>query len=174
METLRRWNWFLLFISILFFCACNPKAIPLRGNYPESPVSSIVTLPADSVISRIVSYFDQHNMPIRSLDRKIGLIVSEDVPMTWTYEDKEGHLLKPESFVVIPHTVYSGSNKAIPPRNIVGEWNIRIIDGKISISLFNMQARFSTTDQTRAALDYVRRDGKSTGVFEKRITDLIN
>jgi len=169
------------FLLLLFFFACSPKIIPIKGTYPQTPIIYYSDKAKDQVWDNIVDMFAQKGLSIKIIDKSSGLIVSDHSKVTWSHENKNGQLIRKDAFVVIPGIYDRSSEKLIKPDYITGEWNIRIKEENgrtsININLVNLTATYQgSTDYytyTKNRAKVVDIDGRTTGVFEKIIYDIV-
>jgi len=110
------------------------------------------------------------------LDSSAGLIISRKSKLPATYEDAEGNLYFPDSYVVVQQeSVYAANHARRPELNFMGQWFIFIerIGGRTSvkISLMNIRATRHGSNDWKD-LNYAPTPippMKTTGVFEKEI-----
>lgn len=167
----------LLFI-VFFLIGCGVKVIPLKGSYEQKPFQVIVDKPKDLVWDNIIDFFATKGLTIRIIDRSSGLITSDKSALTWTYENNKGGLVNPSAWVVVAKMIDPNTNKPILNPTVYGDWNIRIkeADGKtlLNVNLVNINAYgiyygFMQNTPTPFQL----KDAKSTGNFEKMISDIV-
>jgi len=168
------------FITLSCFCfllsSCSSKVIPLKGTYPETPIIQYSDNSVDKVWDHTIDFFAQKGLAIKIIDRSSGLIISDQTSLSWTFEDRNGKDYSSSKWVAIPMILYSGTNKAVQPSSVTGEWNVRIkADGSrtsINVNLVNIKARF-TIESYNSSPTYTHVQGRSTGVFEKMIFDAV-
>lgn len=169
----------LALISTLFLLGCGSKVIPLKGKYLEPPYQIQTSKSFAQVWDNLIDIFAQKGLSIKIIDKSSGLITSDRSLLSTTIEKKDGSLENPEAYIVVPQIYMPGPMKYTPITNssdVVGEWNVRIkeVNGEtlINVNIVNVQYSYydSSTKLTKQAnlTNY-----KSTGVFEKFITDLI-
>lgn len=165
-------------LAILFiasFSSCS--TLQLKGAYPESQHYTETSLSQEEVWTNIIDFFATTGVPITTIDKSSGLIVSSKVSFLNNYtREKDGKPMNPKAYVVIP-TVRGGFGNILEPTSkitgnwsMVGDWNVRIksTNGKtqIYVNLMNMDCYYSTSglygNTTKIPI-------KSTGVFEKEM-----
>lgn len=170
----------LLACIIILFPSCKINYVPLKGSYPENPIVSYSDKSRDRVWDNIIDLFAQKGISIKIIDKSSGLIISEPIKLKWSYEDKSGHVIKPDALVAVWATKHNGDY--LDPHSVSGEWNIRIkeANGKTAINVNIVNVKHEELDPgstMRRAFytleDYPTGAVKSTGVFEKSITDYI-
>jgi len=163
-----------LIILLLFFSSCiatKLKYAPFKGEYPPTPYIITSELPKEKVWDKIIDFFAQNGLSIKVIDRSSGLIVSDRSKLDWSYEDVKGNIKNPNAWVVVQR-VTSPMNSPAPilPIYVYGDWNIRIKENEtggtlINVNLVNIKSQDLATDLYASS--------KSTGVFEKTISDQI-
>lgn len=151
---------------------------PLRGRYVEEPPIAYSTKSFDQVWDNVVDVVAQMGFPIKLLDRANGLLVCEETSLnnTYTLEDKDGRLINPNAFVVIPRpgSRYQGSVFAM---SLTGVANVRIRaeEGrtKINVNLGNLQVKSSETWWSKEDEYNFYHGIRSTGRFEDIIIELV-
>jgi hypothetical protein len=165
---------------IILTCGCVVyKPVAIIGNYPKPPITYLTSTPFDKVWDNIIDMFSQQGLSIKIIDRSSGLIVSERGPIPYSFEDKLGKLYKPEAYAVIERWKENGGASYFIPLTVTGEWNVRIktIEDKtgINVNLTSILATYEPTfySITRTVTGPVMTQGKTTGIFEKIITDAV-
>ena len=173
-------------ISVLL-CNCAAKIIPLKGDYPQTPIVTSTTNSFENVWDKLIDLFAQSGFSIKIIDRSSGLIISNGLLET-TYENKEGKVADSTAFVAVPSSKDHGNNRITPisgyslhPKtgkviadDVFGEWNVRIkktaTGCDINVNLVNLyyETLISKITTKTTLLNF-----KSTGVFEKKVADLI-
>lgn len=160
---------FLLFL--LVSCA-SVKTVPLKGAYLDKPSIIISENNKDLVWDKLIDFFAQKGMSIKIIDRSSGLIISEEIGLIWSYEDKKGVIKKPNAFVVIPLMHVAGT--PINPSSVTAEWNVRIKTAEnnktsINVNLVNIKRH----DPDGRSFITKSTTGVSTGKFEETIASFI-
>lgn len=168
----------LLPIFLLLSACTAPKPIALKGNY-EGPRIIETTSSFDQVWDKLIDLFAQKGLSIKIIDRSSGLIVSERSLLSATTETNAGPLKNPEAFAVEPK-IYDRYSKKYKPvySSLTGEWNVRIKRNNdktvINVNIVNIEGHGLTTMNMKVTPPIVKcAECKSTGVFEKAISDLI-
>jgi len=179
-----------IFTVVLFF-SCSPKWLPLKGSYPATPIEISSDKGFDEVWDKLVDVFAQNGLSIKIIDRSSGLIISYSAQLLTTIEKKDGSLADPNAWIAVPQIYSQSAQRYVPITKIAagpyvsksyldksdpvsGEWNVRIkktaTGTTINVNLVNLT--YSIIDQkiprTTPLIEY-----KSTGVFEKLITDIL-
>ena len=164
----------LLVISI-FFISCGPQFYPLEGKYPKSPVIGYSDQSVEVIWNQIIDFLSKREMEFKR-DSSAGLIISRKSKLSATYEDADGNLYFPDSYVVVQQeSVYASNHAKRPELNFMGQWFIFIErkDGRTSvrISLMNIRAtRHAGNDWKDLSYSPTPIPPmKTTGVFEKEI-----
>lgn len=161
------------------FCSCaGKKAVSLKGSYPETPIQTQTEKKFSEVWDNLIDVFAQKGLPIKLIDRTSGLIVAESTLIPVTSEDKNGRLKDSSAYLVIPMAYDWGSNKykALPVGStVIGEWNIRVkeIGGKTNVNINIVNVKNRIFDKYKRESFVLMTDFKSTGVFEKTLSQLI-
>lgn len=172
-------KFFLLLAGACLMSSCG-TTLKLSGSYPESNQYTETSLPYDEVWSKIIDFFAVNGIPISTIDKTSGLIVASSMSFVnnYTREDKQGNMINPDAYVVIP-TVRGGFGNILEPNakitghwDMVGDWNVRIknIDNKtlINVNLLNVRCLYSTSGLYGSSSKIPIR---STGKFEKMLLD---
>lgn len=168
----------LALISISLF-GCSSKMIPLKGQYPETPYQIKSSKTFQQVWDNLIDLFAQKGLSIKIIDKSSGLIISERGIVSTTIEKNDGSLENPKAFIVLPQVYHPGPMKYSTINNgsdVTGEWNVRVkeVNGDtfINVNIVNLQYSYyeSFTKLTKQA---ILTSYKSTGVFEKLISELI-
>ena len=187
-----------LIIVTLFFCSCGTtKLIPLRGTYPAMPIQITTDKSVEYVWDKLVDVFAQKGLPIKIIDRSSGLIVSDKSLLKTTIEESNGQLQDNTAWIVVPKqhdaslnrtvaitgTTSGPYSKQLIPRDVTGEWNVRVKkleNGTTVINVNIVNLTFSDYVATGLGTPGYYKElplnaslYKSTGVFERLITDLI-
>lgn len=154
--------------------------LPLKGDYPPTPIISASDKSFDKVWDNVIDYFAQNGIPIKIIDKSSGLIISDKAKLTWSFEDKLGKLANSSAWVVLQKIMDPLHEKPYTPNYVSGEWNIRIKsnDGKttINVNLYNIEATYGSyyySSYTHSTIAPVKVEGKTTGVFENAISSAV-
>jgi hypothetical protein len=167
MNILSRFKLGALMACIILF-GCNPELVPLKNRYENVPTEISSSLSIDSSWARIAALFNAHGLPVKTIDRNKGLIMSEKtsfIPI-YTFEGDNGKLLDPNAWVVLPKTLLKG--KPWNPKTIRGEWTIQIAEkekGTTSIKI-NPQVVCTFSPNMLAS---VETHAQSTGHLERLV-----
>jgi len=170
----------LLIAAVMTGCATATytKLTPLKGRYVEEPPIAYSTKSFDEVWDNVVDVVAQLGFPIKLLDRTNGLLVCEETSLsnTYTLEDKEGKLINPNAFIVVPRPGNVQGN-SIFQFGITGVANVRIRAEKgrtkINVNLGNIDPE-SIGTWVKDEDEYNFYHGiRSTGRFEDIIIDLV-
>jgi hypothetical protein len=168
---------------LILFYGCSIKTLSLKGRYPETPIVYKTDNSFDKVWDRLVDLFAQQGLTIKIIDKSSGLMISSNSVMPATVENKNGEMLDPTAYIVIPrikngNLVYPVSGwkninkRNLGPHDVYGEWNVRIKpDGAgatINVNITNVSFIENSSSRPTSLYDY-----KSTGVFEKTIFELV-
>lgn len=154
-------------ITVLSSCT----SMKLTGNYPDPHYFIETSDSFDDVWSRVIDYFAYAGVPITTIEKSSGLIVSSKVSFIDHYTtEKRGIPSDPNAYVVIPNlgALYLMTGTL----TITGDWNVRIkeSDGKtsININLINIDCYYTSTDRMG---NTTKIPAKSTGKFEQSLLD---
>lgn len=156
--------------------SCMTTKVPhLVGNYTIT--TSVETEKSfDEVWDKVIDYFAVNGIPISTLEKASGLIVSNKVSLTNKVTmEKDGKVLDDKAFVVTPYA------KNVVYINATSDFNIRVKkqNGKVSISvnLPNIVAERTVKPTgllfTNTPANTPQKvEAKSTGVFENGLLEL--
>lgn len=171
---------FITIICALFISSCgSSKLMPLKGKYPDTPYQVKTSKSFEQVWDNLVDLFAQKGLSIKIIDKSSGLITSDKAILTRTIENKDGSLQNPAAFIVVPQIYEPGPMRYVAlayDSDIFGEWNVRIkeFNGETIINVNIVNVQYSYYDpSTKLTKQAFITTYKSTGVFEKLITDLI-
>ena len=187
-----------LIIAALLLSSCGTtKEIPLKGTYPAMPIQISTDKSVDYVWDKLIDLFAQRGLPIKIIDRSSGLIVSDKSILKTTIEENNGQLQDNSAWIVVTKKLDAGLNRTVPitgttsgayskqmvPRDVTGEWNVRVKkseNGSTVINVNIVNVTFSDYVATGLGTPGYYKDlplnasfYKSTGTFERLITDLI-
>jgi hypothetical protein len=119
---------YLIAVIIVIINGCNPKLIPLKGKYADSPFEITSIKSVDSIWVDITQLFNQNGLSIKKLEKEKGVIVSTKTSFipAYTFEDKDGKLIQPEAWIVLEE-VYLKKKKWYPNK-IYCQWDIQITE----------------------------------------------
>jgi len=168
-------------LPLFLFAGCYvTKVTQLKGTYPTPPIITSSDKSFDKVWDNTVDYFAQHGIPIKIIDKASGLIVSDKAKLSWSFEDKNGKLLRPDAYVVLKKMTGDYSDKPFKPDEVTGEWNIRIkpvgTGTSINVNLYNIQAVYERAYYSYykgVTNSWVTVDGYTTGNFERSFEDAV-
>ena len=190
---------FTLAALLLLFSCRTAKVIPLKGNYEKTPVIYTSEKPVNEIWDNLIDLFAQRGLPIKFTDKNSGLIISDNMALTATWEDKNGTLLHPDANIVVRKIYNVAANAVLPetrsgtlkkskqPDECRAEWNVRLkANGSgtsININLVHVQYERTQSTERRGAdglyqygsrivwvnLDYF----ETTGTFERMIYEKI-
>ena len=103
---------YLLVITSLL--GCSSKIIPLSGKYPNEPFQAKTSKNFQTVWDNLIDLFAQKGLSIKIIDKSSGLITSERTILTTTVEKKNGKLLNPLAYIVVPQIYEPGPDKYFP------------------------------------------------------------
>lgn len=151
---------------------CNPKTIPLKGNYVTNPIEFTSAKSSDSLWLDVTHVFAEKGLDVKKIDKKKGLIVSQETSFisAYTFEDKDGKLKDPEAWVVLQKVFIK--KKEWEPKTIYSEWSIQINQIENGVTLIKLSPfivciyhpNMFTSAETR---------GQSTGNLEKLINSTL-
>lgn len=169
---------FILLCLPFILLGCAPKLV---GAYPDGYFVKETTLSYEEVWTRVIDYFAISGIPIETIDKSSGLIVSSNVSFLPYYtREKSGSPINPNAYVVIP-TVRGGYGNIIEPTSRIsgdwsmsGRWNVRIKtkDNKtiVNVNSNNMTCVYRVKGLLGSPQIIPI---KSTGVFEKSLLNYL-
>jgi len=171
----------IVIAALLLLSSCAGKLIPLKGEYPTQPMKIETTKSFNEVWSNVIDLLAEKGLPIKIIDKSSGLIISNAALLSTTIETKDGSPKDTGAYIVLPKTYYKSEHKSYAVNSFLGktmpvkgEWNIHIKEGNgktlINVNIVNVSYEYSYNSQThiQGITTY-----KSTGVFEKTISDII-
>lgn len=170
---------FVLCLSISLVSCGGLVNVPLKGTYIDKPIEITSKQPYEKVWSNIIDLFATKGLSVKLIDKSSGLIVSEKTSLkdSYSFEDAQGNLENPSAFIALDKNEIKGFSK-LQPETVVAEWNIRIksIDGNltlINVNLTNINAFYTSPAGPYSAARTITFVGKSTGNFEKQISEIL-
>lgn len=174
-------KYLFLFLCFVVFFSCAVKITPLKGSYLDGQFEAVSDNNKDAVWDKIIELFAKEGIPIRLIDRSSGLILSNEISLRWTMENKNGQPTTPTAYIVIQRVYDPGSRKFIKPYQITGEWNIRIKATEnnktiVNVNLVNLKYWNRDMQYYGSAPKLTKVDNKSIrslGNFEKTIYEFV-
>lgn len=168
---------FLFLLFVLNLTSCSVKTIPLKGNYPQTPIIYISDHSEKEVWDKLVDFFAQSGYSIKIIDKSSGLIVANRTIIPATYENRKGQIIYDTALVVLTHTSVQEeySNILKHPNTITGDWNVRIksMEGKTSININLVNLQQETLATYGYSISWASVNGHTTGRFEKSLYETI-
>ena len=162
----------VIVLALLSSCTVHK----LIGSY-DKVITQNVDSEFDKVWGKVIDVFAQKGIPINVIDKSSGLIVSNKfpIPLSMVTKEKGGVPSDKNAFLVIPSTISRVLLHSYLVDEASGSFNVRVKkneSGKvvININLVNVESKFVPNDRRRSPIDIL---AKSTGVFEKKMIDLI-
>ena len=156
---------------VLSSCVTTPHLV---GNYAIT--NSIETNKSyDEVWGDVIDFFATSGIPISTMEKESGLIVSSKVALDgMTTTEENGKISNPNAYIVIP------SVKSMPfvksTVNVTADFNVRVKEqnGKVivTVNLTNIMAQVKDKTLDGKPMSTKTIEAKSTGVFEKTILEL--
>lgn len=168
-----------MIISTLLIGSCAP--LRLTGEYPDTHFSKETDLSYEEVWVRVIDYFAIAGIPISTIDKASGLIVSSKVSFVNNYtREVHGKPQNEKAYVVIP-TVRGGFGNILEPRaaltgdwEMFGDWNVRIKNSNnktmVSVNMLNLYCFYRVTGIIGSTTQIPI---KSTGVFEQSLLNYL-
>ena len=150
----------------IFLLSCN-RIVPIRGTYPNAAITAIINRPQQELWDKMLDLIVEPGLPVKMIDHTSGLIVSDYVTMTAqaSFERKNGEPIDPKAYIVLER--FSQDYPDDSRKSEVGAmWNLRLT--RLSDSTTKVQAKIYYISVGQGYLK-----GKSTGVFENQILDLL-
>lgn len=128
----------------------------------------------EEVWSKLIEFFAKSGSGIKVIDKSSGLIVTEktDFEGTYTVQNEEGFLLDKDALLVCSHYSYIND---VSPNKVLGNWNVRVFEenGKtlVNVNITNVDAKYLPENPYSP---YQKFECKTTGLFEKRIFEIVN
>ncbi len=166
--------------AVLTLSSCG--SLRLTGTYPAPNHFAETRNTFEVVWSRVIDYFAIEGVPITTVDKSSGLIVSSKMSFLNAYtREVNGEPLDPDAYVVIP-TVRGEFGIILEPSSfiggtwkMIGDWNIRVKEenGKtiVNVNLTNLACYYTTTKSNITSSRPI--PIKSTGKFEKDLLDYL-
>ena len=156
----------LVFISIILAYGCNPVLVPLKGKYSDRAFEITTTQSIDSVWSKLTDIFTTNGLPIKSIEKKKGTVLTVKQPINslYTFEGKDGQLEHPQAWVVL--TKVFNKKKEWKPRDIYGQWSIQITETEKAITTIKIDPIVICTYFPNTFTTMESR-GQSTGQLEE-------
>lgn len=184
-------RYFLYSLILISLFSCSSKIIPIKGNYPATPMVFHSDNTFEQTWDKLVDLFAQKGLTIKIIDKSSGLIISSNSLMPATPEDSKGNPKDPSAYIVVPSVKANGMIKPVTGSNegaytskkakiyyepVYGEWNVRVKpDGKgssINVNITNVTYKPITISKYSQPY-LILRDYKSTGVFERDLANII-
>jgi hypothetical protein len=116
----------LAFGATVLVSGCDADLVPLKGTY-KTDLSEIMTdHSVDSTWAVIERVFASGGLPLKSVNKRTGNVVTKKIPLnsTYTFEDGQGRMESPDAWVVM-EKVYN-KNHFWKPKDIYSTWCIQV------------------------------------------------
>ena len=154
----------LILLLALMVSSCAAYVTSLKGNYvPYVEMAS--TIPFEELWDNAIDAFVYNEIPIRTIDKESGLLVSDVFVSNKTTIEKDGKAKNNDMWYVVPNYYGEFASDADRQYDVSAQLIIRIRERKeddvctLHIGLTNMQCNVSTT----------KLQVKSTGTLEKSL-----
>jgi hypothetical protein len=164
---------FSVYLTICLLCtSCETAFYPLAGNYPTPP-ADYSRKAYYEVWANTIQYASANNIDIK-LDSSKGLIVLKRIKLPATYEDENGALFFPESYLAVEREKpEQGIRIKRPEKTYVGDIEILFSFENNSTRIVINMEKIETIDEqfkSNGGMYYVRKAKvKSTGLLENLI-----
>jgi len=165
-------------LSLILMTSCV-SYVPLTKNYKESIIKETV-INSNSYWDNIIDFFAESGIPIKSMDKQSGLIISDDFYLfnsNITGENENGNLINPNAWIASGYW-NNGPYKLGPHGGIVPPCKVTFIvrirqdvNAKIFVKLNIIDYKITSGPPEYKIWYYV--DAQSTGVFEKELIQRI-
>lgn len=157
-----------LLTVIISIYGCNPNMIPLKGKYVNSSFETTVNKPADSVWVKIADLFAVKGLPVKSIDKNKGLIITKKTAFNsaYSFEDKDGNLEEPQAWVVL-YRIFLKEKQWLP-KEIYSKWSIQVTEIAKGTTLIKVDPTIFCT-YFQGMFVKVVVSGQTTGVLEELI-----
>jgi hypothetical protein len=147
--------------------------VPLKGIYPEKAVEFTTSKSVDSVWSVLNAIFTSNGLPVESIDRKQGKIVTKKASMNpvFTFEKTDGNLERPEAWVALMKVF--NKEKEWKPKRIYGKWNIQVAEKEKGITTIKIDPIVMCTYYPNS-FTIIESRGQSTGKLEQLLESTLN
>lgn len=131
-------NVIILCFAIMLF-GCNPTLVTLKGKYNDGVAQMTTTKPVDSAWTTISGIFTANGLPLKSVDKNKGAIVTKDAPINsiYTFEDKDGRMEQTQAWVVLPRVF--NKEKEWKPKYISGKWQIQVAESGNGVTTIKIE-----------------------------------
>ncbi|MDF2386529.1 hypothetical protein JMG10_34015 [Nostoc ellipsosporum NOK] len=165
----------ITFFSVLLIVGCSYKTVPLKGVYQNGNYEAFSDKPQEEVWSNLIDFFAKSGLSIKIIDKSSGLLVSDAIALSWTFENKKGQPNKPDASVIVAQVIDPGTKKPLIPFLVTAEWNVRLktINGKTSINVNLVNPRYYNSPTDAVYKSFKSETIRSLGNFEKKIADAI-
>ena len=167
----------ILTLLLLTINSCAIKTVPISSNHKQETFEIQTNKNEEKCIETILDFLTNNQISTRTIDKTNGLVVTDEVKLSWSYESQSGKLEKANAYTIVEKKVRPSNNMPIKPSIVTGIWNFRIKETekgetKIAIFLSNMKAK--QTDNMTSVSDELILKIISSGQFEKEFTEYIN
>ena len=163
------------FLSMMLFlalsmCLFSCSSVKTLQGYYENTYTIESSKSFDEVWDNVIDYFAQNAIPISMMEKDSGLIISTKVSVPQTVE-VNGKPYDPNAFVVVPNYNIKNIATATMTFNVrVRKYDEKI---KVTVTTSDVQGYYWQLNTITLMSDKVAVNGSSTGVFERRLAELI-
>lgn len=158
----------VLIAALIIINGCNPNTIPFKGKYPTTQFEVNSTKSIDSIWTSVRDLFISRGLPVKTIDKKRGLIVSAKISFipVYTFENNDGQLQEPQAWVVLHKLIVN--KKEWNPKEIYGKWSIQISETEKGTTTIKVDPIVMCTYSSNMVTSVETR-GQSTGKLEELI-----
>lgn len=169
----------LLVVSVLMLTSCGARFVPKTFNYPAKNTSQPIHLSYDKVWSGVVDFFAENNIPISTIEKSSGLIISSPTqfPASYWITDEQ-RLYNPEAYIAVQEL--SDVKLDGTGMRATAGWNVRVrqvseeyTEIQVNIATPLVQILLLNPNTFKNEWHNTICEARSTGVFEKHLAAYI-
>jgi hypothetical protein len=167
----------ILTLFLLTIISCAIKTVPISSNHKQETFEIQTNKNKEKCIETILDFLTNNQISTRTIDKINGLVVTDEMKLSWSYESQSGKLEKANAYTIVEKKVRPSNNMPIKPSIVTGIWNFRLKEtekGETKITIFLSNTKAKQTDNKTSLSNELILKIISSGQFEKEFTEHIN
>lgn len=170
---------FVLIMSAFALVSCGVRLVPQTFDYPVQKTKKTLDLSFDKTWSGVVDFFAENNIPIKTIEKSSGLIVSTQMEFPATYWiTSEKRLYDPNAYIAVQQV--SGLKIDGTGMRATATWNVRVkaisedkTEIQVNIATPLVELLLLNANTYRYEWTASICEARSTGMLDKHLSEYI-